>query len=293
MKNYLLLILIFLRLNAFSQLSAVDYASEKFAQFKGSKTYVVKTGDQKFDSEMEMAMNDLWKITPFEIISSETFETKIPDKSASFILPASVGEYDFLILIVGGKKNLQKYVYEDMVAYCPIHHWGNETVNTECAYRVRNMMESMIEAVDIVQKKSISGSSLGVVSGLRGVYNSKSRKIKDRTLLICNDALVITLPSKGWGTPKPKDYSKEFQTMFGGKYPFKYEFCGKEKIESVIKEKSTEYYYLQPAMTHNKTLFVFDPSNGEVVYFDYAIQGLKITDGDVEDLVNTIKGTKK
>ena len=52
--------------------------------------------------------------------------------------------------------------------------------------------------------------------------------------------------------------------------------CSKEKIEQVIKEKSNEYYYFQNAVTMNKSMFVFDPSNGEVVYFDFTIGGLDV-----------------
>jgi len=282
----------------FAQLSAVDYSSEEFTQFKGSKTYIVKTGNARFDEELANAMKDLWKVTPYESIDDKDLETKLIDKSASFILSIIIStgtpnqNYHYLALINGGKKKVSKYGYDDMLAYCPINHWSNEFENTACAYRVRNMVESMVQSMDIVQKNNIHGSSKAIADGLRKVYNEKASRIKDRTLLFCEETLAPSMGKK----PKPEDLAKlanTYKTMLSGNYPYKFEMCNMQKLEQVIKDKSTEYYYFQPAITLNKSMFVFDPSNGEVLYFDYQIQGLKITDDNIKDLANTIKTGKK
>ena len=60
-----------------SQLSAVDYKDEKFISFKASKTFIVKTGNEKFDSELLQAFKDSWKLTPYDVISKEEFDKKI------------------------------------------------------------------------------------------------------------------------------------------------------------------------------------------------------------------------
>ena len=298
LKILMTFLMAYISLSGFAQLSAVDYSSEEYAQFKGSKTYIVKTGDARFDEELASAMKDLWKITPYETIDNADLETKLIDKSASFILSIIIAtgtpnqNYHYLALINGGKKKVNKYGYDDMLAYCPINHWSNEFENTQCAYRVRNMVESMVQSMEIVQKKSIHGSSKAIVDGLRKAYNEKASRIKDRTLLFCDETLV---PNKGKGI-SPADIAKTasaYKTMLSGNYPFKFEVCNKEKLEKVIKEKSTEYYYYQPAITLNKCMFVFDPATGEVLYFDYQIQGLKIEDENIQDLANIIKTGKK
>ena len=297
-KLFLMLLIAGISLKGFAQLSAVDYASEDFTQFKASKTYIVKTGDARFDEELAGAMADLWKVTPYESIDNKDLETKIVDKSASFIMSIIIStgtpnqNYHYLALINGGKKKVSKYVYEDMLAYCPINHWSNEFENTACAYRVRNMVQSMVQSMEIVQKNNIHGNPLSIVNALRKYYNERAPKIKDRTLLFLDETLT---PNKG-KAPSAADIAKNanaFKTMVTGLYPYKFEICNKEKLEKVIKEKSTEYYYYQPAITLNKCMFVFDPSNGEVVFFDYQMQGLKIDDGNIETLVNTIKTGKK
>jgi hypothetical protein len=166
-----------------------------------------------------------------------------------------------------------QYQYDDMLAYCPINHFQNERQNTDCFYRVRNMVQSMIHAMDIVQKNDIRGMSLTIVKKLRDIYNAKAGTIKSRTLLFCRETLGDKISES--------DISKI--------YPYKFEICDKAKIEQVIKDKSKDYYYFQPAITLNKSMFVFDPSNGEVVYCDYQMMGLNINKGNIEDMVGAIE----
>jgi hypothetical protein len=267
-------------INSFAQLSAVDYKSDDYAQFKASKTYYVQMGDAKYDAEMAAAMKDLWKITPSEAISDADFKKKISDKSASFIVPITIGPethgYHYLALFNGGEKKISNYVYDDMLAYCPLNHWGNEMKHTDCAFRVRNMVESMIQAMDIVQKNDIRGNSKKIVDRLQEVYNAKAKNIKDRTMLFCQETLGKKL-DKG---------------DVAGIYPYKFEICDKAKIEQVIKDKSKDYYYFQPTITLNKSMFVFDPSNGEVVYFEYQMSGMSITKDNIEDMAKAISGKK-
>jgi hypothetical protein len=266
-----------------AQLSAVDYTSDDFAAFKASKTYAVKTGNAAYDTELENAMKESWKITSYEMLDAKALDAKLIDKSASFIVSIVINtanrgqSYHYIALLNGGKKNLNKYGYDDMLAYGVVNHFVNEMENTDCAWRMRNIIESMVDAISIVQKNDIKGNSKKIVDGLRDIYNTKASKIKDRTLLI----------------PDYMINGKLDKADIAGAYPFKYELCKREKIEKAIKEKSKEYYYFQPAITLNKSMFVFDPSNGEVVYFDYAIMGMYTKQSDLEDMVSVIKGGKK
>jgi hypothetical protein len=281
-KIYLLIFLSVAGLNSFAQLSAVDYKSDEYASFKASKTYFVKTGNDRFDTEVENALKDLWKVTSFEVINDNEFKTKIKDKATSYILPVIIStgkpnqDYHYLALVNGGVKSVSHYNYNDMLAYCPINHFQNEMKNTDCAYRVRNMIESMVSTMEIVQKNDIRGNSKKIVDRLMEVYNLKAPQIKDRTLLFCNETLG----------------RKITQADIAGIYPYKFELCDRNKIEQVIKDKSKEYYYFQPTITLNKSMFVFDPSNGDVLYGAYQMMGLNINKGNLEDLAKAVKGKK-
>jgi hypothetical protein len=280
MKVKLNLLLLFLCNVISAQLTAVDYKSDEFNQFKGSKTYFVMSGNANYDNEIIQAANDLWKATPFESIKLKDLGSKINDETASFVMLITIDgrkpgqNYHYLGLLNGGKKSLSKYNYDDLLSYCPINFFLNENKLVDCNYRVRNMLESMIQSIEIVQKNDFKGSSFKIAKELQTIYLSKSSKIKDRTLLICQEAIGKKISS----------------TDIAGVYPYKFEICSEDKIRQVIKNKSTDYYYLQPGITLNKSIFVFDPSNGEVVYFDYAVMGLAFNKKDLKNLVEAIQG---
>jgi len=273
------LIAFFSALLSHAQLSGVEYDSKQFNQFKASKTYVLLTGDQKFDSEMQATLADIWKITPYEFISSKDFEAKMPDKSASFLMFFDVfwsnrEEEHYLTLINGGRKKFTQYTFLDFISYCPINHWLNEPKNVDCAFRIRNMVQSMLQSIEIVEKNSISGNFYKIEEKLQRIYNEKAPSISKKTLLICED---------GIGTKLPK-------SDISGIYPYKFEMCTKEKIEQVIKDKNADYCYLQMASTKKKSIYVFDAATGEVLYYDFtpAFGGMNIKKSHIEHLVDII-----
>ncbi len=274
--KFLLVILFGFYMNVgFSQLSAVGHKSTDYIQFKASTTYLVTTGNVSFDARAKYSMENFWTATPFEIISPGEFEKKLSDPTASFLMPVVVSgdkTYHYLALFNGGKKKIWKYKYTDMLAYCPINHYQNEPNLTDCSFRVKNMIQSMAQAMDSVKDNKISGNSLSIVKRLQKKYNDKASKIKEKTLLFCKETVV--------GLSK-SDIAKI--------YPYKFEICSQKKIEEIITEKTEGYYYFQPGITVNKSMFVFDPVSGEVVYFTFKIQGTKIKTSDIKKLVETIK----
>ncbi len=285
-KSFLLLLLTVLTMTSFAQYSAVSYTSPEFTQFKSTKTFVVRTGNAKFDTAVESAVKESWKVTPIDFISGADFKTKINDNSASFItlitiIPSGNANqaYHYLALLNGGKKNLDKYGYSDMIAYSPINHWSDEPENTDCAWRVRNMLEAMVRTMDVVQKMDIKGNTKNIAFDLQDEYRKSSPRIKERTLLIAESSM-----SKG-----KKMTSKEIAAL----YPFKFEVCSREKIEKAIAERSTEFYYYQPCYTLNKCMLVFDPSNGEVLFMENQIMGMSLNKGNIEELTKSVKGIKK
>ena len=260
-----------------AQLSSIGYKSDEYAQFMASKTYCVKTGNAVYDKSIEAAMNANWKITPFAFITNEELKTKITDKSASFITLVLIGEnnhgYHYLALINGGKKRISSYEYKDMIAYSIINRWGDEPLLTDCGWRVSNMLQGMVSVMDILQKQNITGNTKKIADRLQEYYNTKSPQIKKRTLLISE-------------TSMGKKFNK---AECVGAYPFKVEVCSREKVEKAIADKSTEYYYLQLTSTLNSSKWVIDPSNGDIVYFNYSIMGMNIKKDDIKDLVEAIK----
>ncbi len=280
MQNRILLTILLVSISIFSiaQLSAVGYKSDQYEKFITTKTYVVKMDEFYFDGNMDEAMKD-WKITPYEFITNAEFKAKVSDKTASFILPVTIftgtrgQEYHYLALINGGRKDLSYYDYNDMLAYAVINHYGNEVTNISCAHRVHNMISSMINAMELVKKNDIKGNPKKIVDNLMEYYRSLSNKIPKRILLVNKAAIG----------------NKMTEEEFGKIYQHKFEFCTQEKLAQVIREKDARYYYYQPGITLNKSMFVFDPATGEVVYGDYQMMGLNINKKNVEMLVEAIE----
>lgn len=280
MKTLRILLLIFSLLkisSAEAQLSAQSYKSKDFDRFRSSKTYVILSGIPAFDQAIQDAMKESWKITSYSTVDNTELKTKIKDESASFIGLILIGEpnrgYHYLALFNGGKKSIRLYEYEDMIAYCPINRWVDEPELTDCAWRVRNMIESMVKTIQMMQETNLNGSTLGGVKDLREFYNKRAPQIKDRTLLVAESSMG-------------KKWKKEW---FTENYPFKYEFCDRKKIEKAIQERSKAYYYLQPGITLNKSWFVFDPSNGETLYWNFDAMGLAINEKNIKQMVEDIK----
>jgi hypothetical protein len=281
MKKFSLVLSFFVSiLNASGQLSAVDYTSPDFAQFKASKTYFVLMGDKKYDDAIREAAKSVWTITSYDFVDPAAFKKEISDKSKSFVAPILIGAemhgYHYLALFNGGRKKVTSYDYNDMIAYCPINRWVDEQKLTDCYYRISNMLQSMQDAIAQVQKNDIKGSSAGIVSKLGNIYRERSPKIKERTLLFCQESIGRKLD----------------KSDIAGVYPYKFEMCTKEKLTQVINEKSKDYYYYQPGITLNKSMFVIDPSNGECMFFGYSMQGMTISKGNIEDMVKAIDKKK-
>ena len=96
-----------------SQLSAVDYKDEKFISFKASKTFIVKTGNEKFDSELLQAFKDSWNLTPYDVISNEEFDIIVgaggrPEKEGGTSVFSSKSS-DKKIEVFGGKVVANSY----------------------------------------------------------------------------------------------------------------------------------------------------------------------------------------
>jgi hypothetical protein len=281
MKKYIPLLLFILLLSCNycdAQLSSVSAKSKDFARFLASKTYFVKTGDEKFDAAAEQALKMNWKITPFEIIDISEFEIKIKEKASSFILLLKVGRsddrsYHLIGVFNGGVESLDEITPLDFIGYSLVNYYADERILTNCSWRITNMIEGILKAIDIIQKDQIKGNPADIAISLKKKYNARASEIKDRTLLVCE----ASMGSK---------FEKEF---FTSNYPYKVEFCSKDKIEKAILERSKDYFYFQPTITMNKWFGVIDPSNGDILYTDFAVTGLYIKEKEIIEMVKEIK----
>jgi hypothetical protein len=259
-KIFLLLICIQLLSNVQSFAQVVyfwEFTDKAITNFRSSKTYCVLTGNIVYDEAITKAMAECWYVTPYSFIPKDSLKHFIKDKSSAFLIPAEAGdEIKCIALVPGGKGDLRYYRLADLLAYAPVNSYDDEPKIHECAFRVRNMLEGIIRAMDIMQERGKFGvertAKLGM--NLADIYNENAHLIKEKTLLVCESHLA------------PKFQKEQLAAV----YPYKFEVCSKEKIARAIAEKSTEYYYFQPCITGRRFLMVIDPSNGKVLYYHEA-----------------------
>jgi hypothetical protein len=261
----------------FAQLSFTPSKSENWKLFKASKTYFVIGDDKRFNEGLAKAA-EVWKITPGQLVDSLEMVVKLKDPKNSivtlFTLPSSTPgkEFHALVLVMGGKKGLADISYTDILACAPIDHHGSEPSNIDCYYRLPNMLQSLQATMENVNAEP-NVPAAGVNKALIRFYRSRSAYIKDRTLLVCSEDLGDKLDEE------------TFKTLYT--YPF--EICEKSKIAGAIAAKDNKYYYLQPALTQGKYIFVLDPVNGDVIYGLNELAG-SLTKANLQDLAATIEG---
>ncbi|MEW6467918.1 MAG: hypothetical protein AB1458_03290 [Bacteroidota bacterium] len=272
-----------------AQLSATAYGKQDMTNFFKTKTYFVLTADEQMNKEVMAGLKLYWKHTPYDTISEANMAKHVSDPAHSFmmiikievvtkktdqygkVLSTTTDYYHYFGIINGGKKAIEHFVYQDMVAYCPINYYMDEKPMYLCGYRGQSMVYNLHQAIQLVKDKQIKGNSYKMVKQLQDIYNANAGKIKHKILLVNRDHL--------------KDITEE---EFKAAYPYKVEFCDKAKFDKVYKDKDKSYVIFQPTVTVNKSIFVFDAETSECLYFGDDMVHLKMKKSDIKDLAKAI-----
>jgi hypothetical protein len=286
-----LLILLYLQVPAFTQLSATAWGKDDMEQFFKTKTCFVLTANKELNAEVMAGIQQFWKHTPIDSISEAEFSKRINNPSYSFMMIIQIevitekrnaqgmvvsrySDYNHLFGIInGGKKKIEKFAYQDMVAYCPLNYAMDEKPMYNCGYRGQCLVYSLNKAIELVKTKQLKGNSYKLVKQLQDIYNKRSVSIKNKTLLVNKEHL--------------KDISEE---EFKKEYPYEVEFCDAEKFRKAYKDKDKKYVIFQPAVTINKSICVYDAATYECLYFGDDLIHLKMRAGDVKELTKAIGG---
>jgi hypothetical protein len=180
--------------------------------------------------------------------------------------------YHFLAIFMGGKKKIGKYAYDDMVAYCPLNALSGESPLTKCAFRLPVLIYQLQSTITLVKKNAMLGGAFSLGKGLNKLYCQNAKKIKAKTLLINTDAANV------------KFTEAEIKEVY--RYPV--EFCNNAKIVEVLKNKDPKYTILQPAITLNKFIMVFDAATYDCLYSSIDMMGMKVKLGDLKEISEAI-----
>lgn len=284
MKKSLLLLFFITKLSLHAQHAAIGFnMTQDYQRFIASTTYIVLTDNAAYDTNMVHTIKKYWKITPFKFINyKRDLNKKLKDKKASFLLLVNMSTeesddlYNCLALVNGGKTTLGAYEFSDMLAFSPTNHFLNEPVMYDCSYRIKNMVQSLLATLQIVQHEEFKGDIVKIREQLIKHYKTRSGEVAKRILLVCPEIIG----------------SKIDEADFKKLYPYKTEFCKKETIERIIESGDSSFYYLQLGATAMKSVFIIDPSSGEVVYGHYD-DGKYFAKEDLKDMAKAIEQKTK
>jgi hypothetical protein len=230
---------------------------------------VVLDGTPKYNEILKQAVKDYWKITPYQFIEPNQVDLWLDNERYSFLMPIVIEEirnndistytkrFNYLAVIVGGKKSLKKYSKNDLISYAPFDFDNSEKERSESTFRLALMIRAMHDAILIMQQEKMTGNYQKLGEALIEHYNKKSSTLAKKTLLV-----------------NPDYFSKKFGKIdFAHAYPFKYEVADRGKIVQLMKDRDLHYLYLSIVSTDEKYLFIYNLYNGEIIYASFKVVG--------------------
>lgn len=200
-------------------------SADEIKQFVNSKTCVVLETNQMsaYNAYIRKAINDYWKVTPFEFINGDDFESRRRDSAYSFILltetkyekDKSGTAYYFLNLLQG--KNVDEIGKMPEVCAVPLAVAGVDDM--EYGYKLGAIL-SFIQnhALRISENPSITGRRY-----LR-FYNRNNQEVKNRVILTRKEDLVPEV-----------DTEEKIKAIYTGKV----EIVKEEEIVRAVQEKES------------------------------------------------------
>ncbi len=193
----------------------------------------------------------------------------------------------WMSIIVGGKKRLSKYTDNDIFVLSPFNFWSGEKNIEDASYRIDYIIKGMNDGISIVRDKKINDSYLKRINAVIDEINTNSNQIKDKTLIINNDAAFIK---------KMNPYSKTllYKEIFDANdfkksYPYKYRFVDNAEYREILHGNSDEHLLLLMVIEKNTHILIYDPSTRKTVYYGFEMQGTKFKKGDMKNLLKSAK----
>ena len=257
------------------------------SRFLKTNLHILLTGDEHFDKNLKKGFEDFWTITEFEFIKNLD-EIDTEDESVSYLCPTqktitdnySTQTYNRYGILIGGKENFNFRNVADII----LDNFGYEKFVIEAAYRAYDMPKLMQDYIQMrIDGAPISGKTPIKIRYSAGfVYNKKSPKIKQKTLLVDKRQLKS---GKYFPYGRKKEFSQaDFTSLYNGKV----KFVSTKELEEAINERNSNFTYLSTVFSRKKYILVIDCESGSLWYNGYEPSGIGITKKDVKKLSKTV-----
>ncbi len=280
-RNFALSVFIlFSVLTSYSQ--SVVPSRQDIAAFFTTKTLVVLEDNplMEYNSIIKKVMEQEWKITEYDFISSKEFDKKRLDPQFSFIYMSRVtfekdktdAEYRFLQLSLGG----DYYRLNEMpdIASVPLAYYNVD--EDRYAYKLAIILRFMQNHARLIREHPEI-----VSQNVFKHYNENIQEIKDKTFYVLKEELGPDVNTEA----KIKKV-----------YPYKFKLVTAEEIEQAIKDNDPDVVFLHKVGPEGTKIdarcynVIIGAADAKFYYFDYHKLSDKNPDGFLSgDFKNLVK----
>lgn len=232
-----------------------------YENFSNSRTLVVLDDNMMsdFNLRIEKVMNEEWKPTKFDFISTKQFDTKRKDPSYSFLLTTTVtyekdktkARYVYLSLLMGKEKGKVTDM-PDLISI-PLAYASVEDQNY--VYKLNAFVRFIQNHVEMIKANPKMISKTPLV-----YYNKNIKSLSNKTLYLVKEELA-------------KDLQTE--AAVAKVYPYKFKFVTKEEVSDAIVKGEKDVVFVHKVgpevAKYNTRCFkmVIGADDSDVYYFDY------------------------
>ncbi|MCY7411178.1 MAG: hypothetical protein LH473_12970 [Chitinophagales bacterium] len=271
-----------------------------------SKTYVVLTGDENFDTWMKATFEKHWMVAPFQFVTVTELDTLVKSDKRIFFFPQAKDDKTpsmrllttadieakkdmVFILSVGGFKQT-KYLYTPattgtkVIAFFKFSPTRAETTAgmIEPEIMIAFMNQSIQTVIDNKIKTEVKDSvslmicknataMVGKTLIVHNAYNDETIMLDDKVLI--NDKVLQD-------------------------YPYTYQLKSKADIETIINDGSENFCYLFlyfPSQYVNQAddsgdIIVYDAGSKKILYYGENYEGPWVEKWEFKDLIYATKG---
>jgi hypothetical protein len=257
-------------------------SKQDIAAFFTTKTLVVLEDNplMEYNSIIKKVMEQEWKITEYDFISSKDFDTKRLDPQYSFIYMSKVtfekdktdAEYRFLQLSLGG----DYYRLNEMpdIASVPLAYYDVE--EDRYAYKLAIILRFMQDHAKLIRDQPEI-----VSANVFKHYNENIQEIKDKTFFVLKEELGTDVNTEA----KIKKI-----------YPYKFSLVTAEDIEQAIRDRNPDVVFLHKVGPEGTKIdarcynVIIGAADARFYYFDYHKISDKSPDGFLSgDFKNLVK----
>ncbi|MEY4926681.1 MAG: hypothetical protein RI894_1117 [Bacteroidota bacterium] len=265
-----------------AQFVNLDYNSPAVESFTKNTLVLVEQADSSYNRALRQSAAQ-WKLTKVEILSPAAALKKATDRTRSFLIPLEVSvkaangimaKHYFIAMVNGGRKTWTLYTYNDVVAYVPVDHFGNEKNLVDVAFRLPVVLGSLQDAFRTAKDKKVLKGKNGTLDAFVGIYNRRAVGLKSMTLLVPQMYLDKTAKDA---------FTKQYT------YPSKM-IADFEALKAAMVKPAPKTAILLISRSLNKHIFVLDVNTGKVLYSDLYTSDNPLNAADLARFCRVVQG---